>query len=139
MLSPKNVKYRKTHRGYLTGKASRGNFIAFGEYGARAKQSSWIASAHLESGRRVLTRYVRRNGKLWIRVFPHKSLTRRPSDTRIGSGKGDHTCWVAVVLSGTIIFELCGISETMARQAIRIACRKLPFRAQFVFEPLLQV
>jgi large subunit ribosomal protein L16 len=131
MLSPKSTKYRKTHRGYLAGTASRGHFVAFGDYGIRATQPSWITSYHLEAGRRVLTRYVRRSGKIWIRVFPHTRITRRPSDTRIGSGKGDPKCWVAAVLPGTMIFEVCGINETTARQAIRIASSKIPFRTQF--------
>jgi large subunit ribosomal protein L16 len=139
MLSPKATKYRKTHRGYLVGRASRGTSVSFGDYGIRSIHSSWITSFQLEAGRRVLTRYVRRNGKLWIRLFPHNSITSRPSDTRIGSGKGDPKCWVAVVLPGTMIFEVQGIIEAVARQAIRIVSSKLPVRVQFVSKVLFTI
>jgi large subunit ribosomal protein L16 len=134
MLSPKRVKYRKPYRGRLSGKASRGNLVSFGEYGLQAIQAAWITSRQIEARRRVLTRYVRRRGKLWIRVFPDKTITRRAAETRIGSGKGSPDYWVAVVKPGTIIFELRGISETLARQAIRIASSKLPTKAQFVLK-----
>jgi len=132
MLSPKRSAHRKPHRGRLNGQASSGNLVSFGDYGLQSRQSAWITSRQLESGRRVLTRYVRRTGKLWIRVFPDKAITRRPLETRIGSGKGAPEYWVSVVYVGIILFEICGIPETTARQAIRIAASKIPVKAQFV-------
>jgi large subunit ribosomal protein L16 len=134
MLSPKRVKYRKPYRGRLSGKASRGNLVSFGEYGLQAIQAAWITSRQIEARRRVLTRYVRRSGKLWIRIFPDKAITQRPAETRIGSGKGVLNYWVATVRPGTIIFELQGVTETKARQAIRIATSKLPTKTQFVIK-----
>jgi large subunit ribosomal protein L16 len=136
MLSPKRVKYRKPYRGRLSGKALRGNLVSFGDYGLQAIQPAWITSRQIEARRRVLTRYVRRRGKLWIRVFPDKTITRRAAETRIGSGKGRPDYWVAVIKPGMIIFELRGISETLARQAIRIASSKLPTKAQFVLKTM---
>jgi len=139
MLSPKQVKFRKPHRGRLKGKAFLGATVVFGEYGLQSILATWINSRQIESGRRVLTRYVRRNGKLWIRIFPDKAITRRPDEARIGSGKGNLEYWVAVVKPGTIIFELSGISEVIARQAIRIASSKLPTKAKFVIKHLLHM
>jgi large subunit ribosomal protein L16 len=139
MLSPKRTKYRKPHRGSLGGKNLCGNSVSFGEYGIQSIQSSWITSRQIESGRRVLVRYIRRGGKLWIRIFPDKIITRRPQETRIGSGKGRIRYWVAVVSQGTIIFELNGIPINIARQAIRIAASKLPIKTKFVLKFLSEV
>jgi large subunit ribosomal protein L16 len=128
MLSPKRTKYRKPHRGNLKGKSLCGNVVSFGDYGLQSIQSAWITSRQIESGRRVLVRYIRRGGKLWIRIFPDKIITKRPRETRIGSGKGRIRYWVAVVSQGTIIFELNGISITIARQAI------LPIKTKFILK-----
>lgn len=132
MICPKNTKYRKPHRGRLTGQASCGNLVSFGDFGLQVLQLAWITSRQIESGRRVLTRYVRRGGKLWIRIFPNKVITRHPAETRIGSGKGGPEYWVAVVRPGTIVFELFGINENIARQAINVASSKLPVKARFI-------
>jgi large subunit ribosomal protein L16 len=131
MLSPKRTKYRKPHRGRFKGKANNGNTIAFGDYALQALEPCWLTSRQIESGRRVLTRYVRRGGKLWIRVFPDKAITTRPAGTRMGSGKGAPDYWVAVVQPGKIIYEMKGIPETMARQALRIAAYKMPIKTAF--------
>ena len=131
MLSPKRTKYRKPHRGRLKGKASRGNTIAFGDFGLQALEPCWITSRQIESGRRVLTRYVRRGGKLWIRIFPDKSITARAAGSRMGSGKGAPDYWVAVVQPGKIIYEMKGISEAIARQALRVASYKMPVKTAF--------
>jgi large subunit ribosomal protein L16 len=139
MLSPKRTKYRKPYRGRLSGKASRRNLVSFGDYGLQAIQPSWITSRQIEARRRVLTRYVRRRGKLWIRIFPDKTITRRAAETRIGSGKGNPDYWVAVVKPGTILFEIRGISEISARQAMRIASSKLPTKAQFVLKAMKEL
>ena len=132
MLSPKKTKYRKEHRGRLKGKACRGNKIAFGEYGLQALEPCWITSRQIEAGRRVLTRYVRRTGKLWIRIFPDKPITIRPAGTRMGSGKGYPEYWVAVVQPGKIIYEIKGLSETLSKKALRIAAYKMPIKTKFV-------
>lgn len=132
MLSPKRTKYRKPHRGHLRGKASRGNKIVFGEFGLQALEPCWITSRQIEAGRRVLTRYVRRGGKLWIRIFPDKAVTMRPAGTRMGSGKGAPDYWVAVVHPGKVLYEIKGISEEMARQALRIAAYKMPIQTKFL-------
>jgi large subunit ribosomal protein L16 len=132
MLSPKRTKYRKPHRIRLNGSTSRGDKVSFGEYGLQSLQSRWITSRQIESRRRVVTRYVRRGGKLWIRVFPDKVVTQRPAETRIGSGKGNLEYWVAVVYPGTMLFELRGISNIRARQRMRVASSKLPNKVQFV-------
>jgi large subunit ribosomal protein L16 len=134
MLSPKRTKYRKPHRGTLNNSSFRGNSVFFGDYGLQSTQSAWITSRQIESGRRVLVRYIRRSGKIWIRIFPDKIITKRPQETRIGSGKGRLRYWVAVVYQGTVIFELSGISRNTARQAIRIAASKLPIKAKFVLK-----
>src|SRR5260370_914723 len=120
MLSPKRTKFRKPHRGHLRGKATRGNKIVFGDFALQAQEPCWITSRQIEAGRRVLTRYVRRGGKLWIRIFPDKAVTMRPAGTRMGSGKGAPDYWVAVVHPGKILYEMQGVSETIARQAMRI-------------------
>jgi large subunit ribosomal protein L16 len=132
MLSPKRTKYRRHHRGRLNGKATRGNKIAFGDFALQALEPCWITSRQIESGRRVLTRYVRRGGKLWIRIFPDKPVTMRPAGTRMGSGKGAPEYWVAVVQPGKILYELKGVSEVVARQALRIAAYKMPVKTKFL-------
>jgi large subunit ribosomal protein L16 len=132
MLSPKRTKFRKPHRGNFKGKATRGTKIAFGDFALQALEPCWITSRQIESGRRVLTRYVRRGGKLWIRIFPDKAITMRPAGTRMGSGKGAPDYWVAVVQPGKILYEMKGISETIARQALRIAAYKMPVKTKFV-------
>ena len=132
MLSPKRTKFRKPHRGHLRGKASRGNTVVFGEFGLQALEPCWITSRQIEAGRRVLTRYVRRTGKLWIRIFPDKAVTMRPAGTRMGSGKGAPDYWVAVVQPGKVLYELKGIPESMARQALRIAAYKMPIKTKFI-------
>jgi large subunit ribosomal protein L16 len=137
MLSPKNIKYRKPHRSYLRGLTSSGSLVSFGDYGIQSIQITWLTSRQVEASRRVLTRYVRRNGKLWIRIFPDKIVTRRPAETRIGSGKGSLQYWVAPIRPGKILFELSGISEIVARQATRIAASKLPSKVRFVVKSLL--
>ena len=132
MLSPKRTKYRKHHIGKLRGKATRGNTIAFGDFALQALEPCWITSRQIESGRRVLTRYVKRGGKLWIRIFPDKPVTKHPAGARMGSGKGAPEYWVAVVQPGKIIYELKGVPETMARQALRIAAYKMPIKTKFL-------
>ena len=134
MLSPKRTKFRKQHRGRLKGKALRGNTIAFGDFGLQALEPCWITARQIESGRRVLTRYVKRGGKLWIRMFPDKPVTMRPAGSRMGSGKGAPDYWVAVVHPGRILYEMKGIPETMARQALRIAAYKMPIKTKFVIK-----
>ena len=136
MLSPKRTKFRRHHRGNLKGKATRGNKISFGDFGLQALEPCWITSRQIESGRRVLTRYVKRGGKLWIRIFPDKPVTIRPAGTRMGSGKGSPEYWVAVVHPGRILYEMKGITETIARQALRIAAYKMPVKTKFMARPI---
>ena len=126
------MKYRKPHQSYLRGFTSSRSFVSFGDYGIQSIQLIWLTSQQMEASRRVLTRYVRRTGKLWIRIFPDKIITRRPVETRIGSGKGRLEYWVATIRPGKILFELSGISEIVARQAIHIVGSKLPAKVQFV-------
>lgn len=132
MLSPKRVRFRRQHRGRLKGHSFRGNTIAFGDFALQALEPCWLTSRQIESGRRVLTRYVRRGGKLWIRIFPDKPITMRAAGTRMGSGKGAPEYWVAVVLPGKIIYEIRGVSEIVARQALRIASYKMPVKTKFL-------
>jgi large subunit ribosomal protein L16 len=132
MLMPKRVKYRKQMRGRLRGKAGRGSQIAFGEYGLQALEPVWMTSRQIEAARRAIVRYVKRGGKLWIRVFPDKPVTVKPAETRMGSGKGNVDHWVAVVKPGRIIFEIAGVPEEAAREALRLASHKLPIKTQFV-------
>lgn len=134
MLSPKRTKFRKPHRGHLRGKASRGNTVVFGDFALQAQEPCWITSRQIEAGRRVLTRYVRRGGKLWIRIFPDKAVTMRAAGSRMGSGKGAPDYWVAVVHPGKILYEMQGISETIARQAMRIAAYKMPVKTKFLLK-----
>nr|YP_009106680.1 ribosomal protein L16 [Pseudochloris wilhelmii]AIT95520.1 ribosomal protein L16 [Pseudochloris wilhelmii] len=132
MLSPKRTKFRKHHRGRMTGKASRGISLAFGDYGLQAMEPSWITSRQIESARRAMTRQIRRGGKIWIRIFPDKPVTMRPAETRMGSGKGAPEYWVAVVKPGKVLYELKGVPETVARVALRLAASKLPVRTQIL-------
>lgn len=132
MLSPKRTKHRKQHRGRKRGVATRGNTIAFGDFALQVLEPSWITSRQIEAGRRAITRYARRGGKLWIRIFPDKPVTMRPAETRMGSGKGSPEFWVAVVKPGKIIYELKGVSENVAREAMRIASYKMPIKTQFI-------
>lgn len=132
MLMPKRTKHRKVHRGSMRGKATRGNFVAFGEFGLQALEPGWVDSRQIEAARRVITRYVRRGGKMWIRIFPDKSVTAKPAETRMGSGKGAPDHWVAVVKPDRILFEIEGIREEVAAEALRLAGHKLPVRTKFV-------
>ena len=132
MLQPKRVKYRKAHRGRLKGQANRGNFVAFGDFGMIAEQSAWITARQIESARRAFLRYLRRGGKLWIRVFPDKVVTKKPAETRMGGGKGAPDHWVAVVKRGRILFEVSGISEDLAREAMHLASYKLPIATSVI-------
>lgn len=132
MLSPKRTKYRRYHRGRLKGKATRGNKLTYGDFALQSLEPGWLTSRQIEAGRRVLTRYVRRTGKLWIRVFPDKPITMRAADTRMGKGKGAPEYWVAVVKPGTMIYEITGVTEPIARSAMRITAYKMPVKTQFV-------
>jgi len=131
VLQPKRVKYRKVHRGRLKGRAHSGDTIVFGDFALRAEESAWVTARQIEAARRVLVRYLRRGGRLWIRIFPDKVVTKKPAETRMGGGKGAPDHWVAVVKRGRIIFELEGISESAAREAVHLACYKLPITASF--------
>jgi large subunit ribosomal protein L16 len=132
MLMPKRVKYRKQMRGRMRGKASRGAEISFGEYGLQALEPCWMTSRQLEAARRAIVRYVRRGGKLWIRVFPDKPVTAKPAETRMGGGKGSVDHWVVVIKPGRVLFEIAGVSEEDAKEAMRLASHKLPIKTQFV-------
>lgn len=132
MLQPRRVKYRKQQRGRRKGLAVAGSTLAFGEFGLKATESAWLTARQIEAARRVITRYVRRGGKLWIRVFPDKSVTARPAETRMGGGKGSVDYWVAVVKPGRIIFELAGVPEETAREALTLASHKLPMATKVV-------
>ena len=132
MLMPKRVKYRRVHRGRLTGEAHRGNFISHGEYGLQATEPAWITSRQIEAARIAMTRYIKRGGKVWIKIFPDKPITEKPAETRMGSGKGSPEYWVAVVKPGRIMFEMDGVSEEVAREALRLAANKLPIKCKFV-------
>lgn len=132
MLSPRRTKFRKQHRGRMKGNANRGNTLNFGDFALQAIEPCWITSRQIEAARRAITRYVRRGGKLWIRVFPDKPVTMRPAETRMGSGKGNPEFWVAVVKPGRIMFEIAGIPEATAREAMRLAAQKLPIKTKFV-------
>jgi large subunit ribosomal protein L16 len=132
MQQPKRVKYRKAHRGHRRGKAQAGNVIGFGDFGLQALESAWVTSAQIEAARRAITRHIRRGGKVWIRVFPDKPVSKKPAETRMGSGKGVPDHWVAVVRAGRIMFEMAGVGEKVAREAIRLASHKLPVKSRFV-------
>ena len=132
MLMPKRVKYRKVHRGRRRGVASRGNQVSFGDYGLQALGPAWLSSRQIEAARRAIVRYLRRGGKLWIRVFPDHPVTARAAETRMGGGKGSVEFWAAVVRPGLMLFEVAGVDETEAREAMRLASQKLPIPTQFV-------
>jgi len=132
MLQPKRTKFRKVQRGRRTGQASGGNSVAFGEFGLQAQGVCWLSARQIEAGRRAITRHVRRGGKMWIRVFPDKPVTKKPLETRQGSGKGPVEAWVAVVKPGRIIYEIAGVREETAREAMRLAAHKLPIPTRFV-------
>lgn len=134
MLSPKKTKFRKQHRGRMNGNANKGNRIVFGDYALQAIESVWLTSRQIEATRRTITRYVRRGGKLWIRVFPDKPVTARPAETRMGSGKGSTEYWVAVIKPGHILFEITGITQKTAQQAMKLAGYKLPMKTKFILK-----
>ena len=132
MLLPKRVKYRRGHRGRLTGKAMRGNTVTYGDYGLQATEPAWISSRQIEAARIAMTRYIKRGGQVWIKIFPDKPITQKPAETRMGSGKGSPEYWVAVVKPGRVMFEIGGVSEELAREAFRLASHKLPIKTKFV-------
>ena len=132
MLMPKRVKYRKVQRGRMTGTASRGNKVSYGEYGIQALEPGWITGNQIEAARIAMTRYTKRGGKVWIKIFPDKPVTEKPAETRMGSGKGSPEYWVAVVKPGRVMFEIAGVSEEVAREALRLASYKLPVKCKFV-------
>ncbi|MDD2420690.1 MAG: 50S ribosomal protein L16 [Heliobacteriaceae bacterium] len=132
MLVPKRVKRRRVHRGRLKGKSKGGNMVVFGEYGLQALEPAWITSRQIEAARIAMTRYIKRGGKVWIKIFPDKPVTAKPAETRMGSGKGAPEYWVAVVKPGRILFELAGVTDEIAREAMRLAMHKLPIRCKFV-------
>ena len=132
MLLPKRVKYRRVHRGRMTGKAMRGNKVTYGDYGLQALEPSWITSNQIEAARIAMTRYIKRGGQVWIKIFPDKPITEKPAGTRMGSGKGSPEKWVAVVKPGRGMFEIGGVSEETAKEAMRLAMHKLPIKCKFV-------
>jgi large subunit ribosomal protein L16 len=132
MLLPKRVKYRKVQRGRMKGRATRGNTVTYGEYGLMALEPAWITSNQIEAARIAMTRYIKRSGQVWIKIFPDKPVTEKPAETRMGSGKGSPEYWVAVVKPGRIMFEIGGIDEEAAREAMRLASHKLPIKTKFV-------
>lgn len=132
MLTPKRVKHRKQHRGRMAGNAKGGTTVAFGEYGLQALEPSWVTNRQIEAARIAMTRYIRRGGKVWIKIFPDKPVTQKPLEVRMGSGKGSPEHWVAVVKPGKILFELAGVPEEVAREAMRLAMHKLPIKCKFV-------
>jgi large subunit ribosomal protein L16 len=132
MLMPKRVKYRKQHRGRMQGRATRGVEVSFGEYGLQALEPCWMTARQIEAARRAIVRFVRRGGNIWIRVFPDKPVTQKPAETRMGSGKGNVDHWVAVIKPGRVLFEIGGVGEDMAREAMRLASHKLTIKTQFV-------
>ena len=132
MLMPKRVKYRRVQRGRMTGKATRGNTVSNGEFGLQAVEPAWITSNQIEAARIAMTRYIKRGGQVWIKIFPDKPITEKPAETRMGSGKGSPEYWVAVVKPGRIMFEMNGVSEEVAREAMRLAGHKLPIKTKFI-------
>ena len=134
MLSPKRTKYRRPHRGNLKGTATSGNTISFGDYALQALEPCWLTSRQIEAGRRVMTRYVKRTGKLWIRIFPDKPITVRPAESRMGSGKGSPDYWVAVIKPGKVLYEITGVPEAVARRAMKIASYKMPVKTKFLMK-----
>jgi large subunit ribosomal protein L16 len=136
MLMPKRVKYRKVQRGRMKGKSKGGTKLSFGEYGLQALESGWLSSRQVEAARVALTRYIKRGGKVWINVFPHKPVTKKPAETRMGGGKGVPESWVVVVKPGKILFEISGVSMEVAKEAIRLASNKLSIKSKFIYEEL---
>ena len=132
MLQPKRVKYRKSHRGRRQGKAQAGNTLTFGDFGLQALESAWITNRQIEAARRAMTRHIRRGGKIWIRIFPDKPVTKKPAETRMGGGKGPPDQWVAVVKPGRIMFEMSGVTQATAKEAMRLASHKLPIDTKFI-------
>ena len=132
MLMPKRVKRRRVHRGRMKGKALRGNKVAYGEYGLATTECGWITSRQIEAARIAMTRYIKRGGQVWIDIFPHKPVTKKPADTRMGSGKGSPEFWVAVVKPGRVMFEISGVTEDIAKEALRLASHKLPVKCKFL-------
>jgi len=132
MLMPKKTKFRKAQRGRLSGKAKGGSAVNFGEFGLKALQPCWLTNRQIEAARIAMTRYIKRGGKIWIRVFPDKPVTKKPAETRMGKGKGAPESWVAVIKPGRILFEIEGVSEVLAREALRLAANKLPMKTRFV-------
>lgn len=132
MLMPKRVKHRRVHRGRMTGKATRGNVVSNGEFGIQATEPAWITSNQIEAARIAMTRFIKRGGQVWIKIFPDKPVTKKPAETRMGSGKGSPEYWVAVVKPGRVLFEIAGVSEEVAREALRLAMHKLPVKCKFV-------
>ena len=132
MLMPKRVKYRRVQRGRMTGKATRGNFVSYGEFGLQATEPCWITANQIEAARVAMTRYIKRGGKVWIKIFPDKPVTAKPAETRMGSGKGSPEYWVAVVKPGRVMFEIAGVPEETAREALRLASHKLPCKTKIV-------
>ncbi|HBS05404.1 MAG TPA: 50S ribosomal protein L16 [Leptospiraceae bacterium] len=137
MLSPKRVKYRKRQRGRLRGLAHRGNKVSFGEFGLKAVESGRLTARQIEAARRAMTRHVKRGGKMWIRIFPDQPVTKKPAETRMGSGKGSPEYWVAVVRPGRVLFEMSGVPESLAREALSLAAHKLPMKTSFVKKDLI--
>ena len=132
MLMPKRVKYRRQHRGRMKGKANKGHEVSYGQFGLQALECGWITSRQIEAARIAMTRYIKRGGQVWIKIFPHKPVTEKPAETRMGSGKGSPEYWVAGVKPGRIKFEIAGVSEELAREAMRLAQHKLPIKTKFV-------
>ncbi len=132
MLMPKRVKYRRVHRGRMTGKALRGNTISYGDYAIQALEPCWMTANQIESARRAMTRYIKRGGKIWIKVFPDKPVTKKPAEVRMGSGKGAPEYWVAVIKPGRVLFEMSGVPVEVAREAMRLAAHKLPVKTKFI-------
>ena len=132
MLLPKRVKYRRQQRGRMTGVATRGNTVSYGEFGLQALEPAWITSNQIEAARIAMTRYIKRGGKVWIKIFPDKPITAKPAETRMGSGKGSPEYWVAVVKPGRVMFEIGGVSEELAKEAMRLAANKLPIKCKFL-------
>ena len=134
MLMPKRVKYRRVHRGRLTGKAMRGNTVTYGDFGLQALEPAWVTANQIEAARIAMTRYTKRAGQVWIKIFPDKPITEKPAETRMGSGKGSPEYWVAVVKPGRVMFEIGGIDEAQAREALRLASHKLPVKCKFAIK-----
>ena len=132
MLMPKRVKYRRQHRGRMKGEAQRGNELAYGEYGLQALEATWMTANQIEAARRAMTRYIKRGGQIWIKVFPDKPVSKKPAEVRMGSGKGAPEYWVAVIKPGRVLFEMSGVSEEVAREAMRLAANKLPVKTKFI-------